>query len=157
MSDSSCSHIIIHLSIKSGIPFWLLSVAHTMDDSKVEEPLLKGHPEETEAACGARSDSEQALSSQMLHDEDSQLSVSGIRTKSDFVSLSQFSSIPMFQCFRRFCVALCFHVALILVGIRRNRCLQMSKNSSDDFVNIFFDTNIISLYGLTFDGRQDSA
>ena len=64
---------------------------------------------------------------------------------------------PIFQCFRRFCVALCFHVALILVGIRRNRCLQMSKNSSDDFVNIFFDTNIISLYGLTFDGRQDSA
>ena len=86
-----CSDII-HLPIKSGIPCCLLSVACTMGDSKVDDFLLEGRPEAARSACGARLDSEQqVLSSQMLQ-EACQLPVSGIRTKSDFVSLSQFSS-----------------------------------------------------------------
>ena len=82
-----CSDII-HLPIKFGIPRWLLLLACTMGDSKVEDFLLKDHPEEATAACGAWPDS---VLSQMLQ-EATQLPVSGIRTKSDFVSLSQFSS-----------------------------------------------------------------
>ena len=82
-----CSDII-HLPIKFGIPCWLLLLACTMGDSKVEDFLLKEHPEEATAACGAWPDS---VLSQMLQ-EATQLPVSGIRTKSDFVSLSQFSS-----------------------------------------------------------------
>ena len=54
-----------------------------MGDSKVEDFLLKEHPEEATAACGAWPDS---VLSQMLQ-EATQLPVSGIRTKSDFVSI----------------------------------------------------------------------
>ena len=82
-----CSDII-RLPIKFGIPRWLLLLACTMGDSKVEDFLLKEHPEEATADCGAWPDS---VLSQMLQ-EATQLPVSGIRTKSDFVSLSKFSS-----------------------------------------------------------------
>ena len=82
-----CSDII-HLPIKFGIPCWLLLLACTMGDSKAEDFLVEEHPEEATADCGAWPDS---VLSQMLQ-EATQLPVSGIRTKSDFVSLSQFSS-----------------------------------------------------------------
>ena len=59
-----CSDII-HLPIKFGIPCWLLLLACTMGDSKVEDFLLKEHPEEATAACGAWPDS---VLSQMLQE-----------------------------------------------------------------------------------------
>ena len=63
-----CSDII-HLPIKFGIPRWLLLLACTMGDSKVDDFLLEGRPEAARSACGARLDSEQqVLSSQMLQE-----------------------------------------------------------------------------------------
>ena len=59
-----CSDII-RLPIKFGIPRWLLLLACTMGDSKVEDFLLKEHPEEATAACGAWPDS---VLSQMLQE-----------------------------------------------------------------------------------------
>ena len=59
-----CSDII-RLPIKFGIPRWLLLLACTMGDSKVEDFLLKEHPEEATADCGAWPDS---VLSQMLQE-----------------------------------------------------------------------------------------
>ena len=59
-----CSDII-RLPIKFGIPRWLLLLACTMGDSKVVDFLLKEHPEEATAACGAWPDS---VLSQMLQE-----------------------------------------------------------------------------------------
>ena len=156
-----CSDII-HLPIKSGIPCCLLSVACTMGDSKVDDFLLEGRPEAARSACGARLDSEQqVLSSQMLQ-EACQLPVSGIRTKSDFVLLSQFSPIPhfpMLPTILRHQLAPCFRVALIVVEIRCNRWRQISRSFSDEFVTSSLTRILLSvcLYTLTFEGRRDSA
>ena len=59
-----CSDII-RLPIKFGTPCWLLLLACTMGDSKVEDFLLKEHPEEATADCGAWPDS---VLSQMLQE-----------------------------------------------------------------------------------------